>query len=268
MKDTYVFLNGDLIGIHRDAQQLVKDLKEARRNGVINIYTSVCWNVEQNNISIYRDAGRLCRPLYIVENNKLLVTKDIIKKIKDKKLNWDDFICKKNVVNKSSCQTFIEYIDIEESDTIMVAMNLDDLKKNSMSNNHYYHYTNCEIHPSMMYDVVSIIPFANHNQAPRSQYQAAMGKQAIGIFATNYQKRIDTMRNILYYPQRPLISTRPSKYVNSHEMPSGINAMVAIMCYTGYNQEDSLMMNQSAIDRGLFVSSYYRKYERENKRIS
>ena len=267
MKDTYVFVNGDLIGIHRKPHELVKNLKVARRNGILNIYTSICWNIEQNNISIYSDSGRLCRPLYIVENNKLLITKDIIQQIKDKKMSWNDFVCKKRIINKESNEAFIEYIDIEESDTIMIAMNTDDLNKNSMSNTHYYHYTNCEIHPSMMYGaLVSIIPFANHNQAPRNQYQAAMGKQAIGIFATNYQKRIDTMQNILYYPQRPLISTRPSKYVNSHEMPSGINAMVAIMCYTGYNQEDSLMMNQSAIDRGLFVSSYYRKYEsREQK---
>jgi len=113
-----------------------------------------------------------------------------------------------------------------------------------------------------MYGVlVSNIPFANHNQAPRNQYQAAMGKQNIGLFATNFHKRIDTMQHVLYYPQNPLISTRPGKYVNASNMPSGINAIVAISSITGYNQEDSLMINQSSLERGLFTSSYYRAYE-------
>ena len=32
----------------------------------------------------------------------------------------------------------------------------------------------------------------------------------------------------------------------------GINAIVAISSYTGYNQEDSVILNASAVDRGLF----------------
>jgi len=43
-------------------------------------------------------------------------------------------------------------------------------------------------------------------------------------------------------------------FLHFKDLPSGINVIAAIACYTGYNQEDSLMMNQSAIDRGLFRS--------------
>lgn len=119
---TYVFMNGDLIGIHKEPNVLVKNLKQARRTGVINVYTSICWNIDLNNIMIYSDAGRLCRPLYIVENNNLMLNSNIIQKIKDKKLNWNNFVCKQTVVNSNDCESFIEYIDIEESNTIMIAM--------------------------------------------------------------------------------------------------------------------------------------------------
>lgn len=89
---------------------------------------------------------------------------------------------------------------------------------------------------------------------------SAMGKQALGIYMTNYNNRIDTMAHILHYPQRPLVSTKLSKYTYSIKMPSGINTIVAIMTYTGFNQEDSVMINKSAIDRGLFTSSYFKSY--------
>jgi DNA-directed RNA polymerase II subunit RPB2 len=87
-----------------------------------------------------------------------------------------------------------------------------------------------------------------------------MGKQAMGIHLTNYQLRMDTMANVLYYPQKPLATTRSMEYLKFSELPAGQNAVVAIMCYSGYNQEDSVIMNQSSVDRGLFRSLYYRSY--------
>jgi DNA-directed RNA polymerase II subunit RPB2 len=102
------------------------------------------------------------------------------------------------------------------------------------------------------------IPFGDHNQSPRNCYQCAMGKQALGIYASNFNKRIDTMGNILNYPQKSLVYTKLSKYTMAHKLPSGVNAIVAIMTHTGFNQEDSIMINQSALDRGLFTSTYYK----------
>ena len=89
---------------------------------------------------------------------------------------------------------------------------------------------------------------------------SAMGKQAVGIYMSNFNQRIDTMAHVLNYPQKPLVRTRLSKYTYSDELPSGINAVVAIMTHTGFNQEDSVMVNRSAIDRGLFTSTYYKSY--------
>ena len=143
-------------------------------------------------------------------------------------------------------------------------------------------WSHCEIHPSMILGVcASIIPFPDHNQvgisalhfrsdltntaaacfqSPRNTYQSAMGKQAMGIFATNFQIRMDTMMNILFYPQKPLVTTRSMEFLQFRELPAGQNAVVAIACYSGYNQEDSVIMSQGAIDRGLFRSMFYRGY--------
>tara|TARA_Y100000389_G_scaffold47641_1_gene42808 strand:+ start:453 stop:5207 length:4755 start_codon:yes stop_codon:yes gene_type:complete len=88
----------------------------------------------------------------------------------------------------------------------------------------------------------------------------AMGKQALGIYMSNFNKRIDTMGNILNYPQKPLVYTKLSKYTYSNELPSGTNAIVAIMTHTGFNQEDSVMINKSSLDRGLFTSTYYKAF--------
>src|SRR3954464_711426 len=94
-----------------------------------------------------------------------------------------------------------------------------------------------------------------------------MGKQAMGIYVTNYQLRMDTLANILYYPQKPVVTTRAMEFLRFRELPAGQNAIVAILCYSGYNQEDSVIMNQSSIDRGLFRSIFYRSYMDQEKKV-
>lgn len=89
---------------------------------------------------------------------------------------------------------------------------------------------------------------------------SAMGKQAVGVYMSNFNYRIDTMAHVLNYPQKPLVRTKLSKYTYGDQLPSGINAIVAIMTHTGFNQEDSVMINKSALDRGLFTSTYYKSY--------
>lgn len=100
--------------------------------------------------------------------------------------------------------------------------------------------------------------FAVHN--------SAMGKQAIGLYATNYQDRYDTVGHVLNYAQRPLVQTKTSQIVNTTEMPCGVNVIVAIAAFTGYNQEDSVILNKSAIDRGLFQSTVYKTVRDQNNK--
>jgi DNA-directed RNA polymerase II subunit RPB2 len=174
----------------------------------------------------------------------------------EKKLTWADLLM----------EGLVEYVDTEEEETTMIAMEPKDLDS---GDSYSSTYTHCEIHPSMILGIcASIIPFPDHNQSPRNTYQSAMGKQAMGIYSSNYQVRMDTMAHVLHYPQKPLCTTRAMEFLHFRELPSGVNCVVGIMIYTGYNQEDSLIMNQSAIDRGLFRSSYYRCYNDQEKASS
>ena len=79
----------------------------------------------------------------------------------------------------------------------------------------------------------------------------AQAKQAMGIYATNFNERMDKTAYVLSYPTRPLVDTRVMNLIKLNENPSGCNITVAIMTHTGYNQEDSLLVNKGSIDRGL-----------------
>eukprot|EP00594_Rhizosolenia_setigera_P020339 CAMPEP_0178963112 /NCGR_PEP_ID=MMETSP0789-20121207/14811_1 /TAXON_ID=3005 /ORGANISM="Rhizosolenia setigera, Strain CCMP 1694" /LENGTH=1245 /DNA_ID=CAMNT_0020647481 /DNA_START=60 /DNA_END=3797 /DNA_ORIENTATION=- len=248
-----IFVNGNWVGIHRDPKALVHTFHELRRMIDIDAEVSIVRDITESEVRIYTDAGRICRPLFVVQDQQLKIKKHHISQLQgtdpdEKKLTWNDLLM----------EGLVEYIDTEEEETTMIAMEPNDL----LSGDSYSStYTHCEIHPSMILGIcASIIPFPDHNQSPRNTYQSAMGKQAMGIYASNYQVRMDTMAHVLHYPQKPLCTTRSMEFLHFRELPSGVNCVVAIMIYTGYNQEDSLILNQSAIDRGLFRSSYYRCY--------
>ena len=265
-----VFVNGDWVGQSFEPQTLLPQLKEFRRQGLINPFISISWNVELKEIYIYCEGGRLCRPLYIVENNNLNITDEFVDIMLKQNYQWNNLLnVQANGIGNEKSKHIIEYIDVNESNTLMIAMTKDNLLKNTKENYAYYDYTHCEIHPSMILGVLATnIPFAEHNQSPRNLFQGAMGKQAMGIYNTAFRHRMDTQAHILHYPQKPIVNTEPSKYVHSDKLPSGQMPIVAIACYTGYNQEDSLIFNQSAIDRGLFSSSFYRTYMDEEKKHS
>ena len=255
-----IFINGSWIGITNSPEEIMKRLIEQRRQGSISKEISIVNNFMNKEIRIYTDSGRTLRPLFIVEKveneknekiSRLKITKKDIEKLSDKEITFDDLIENGK----------IEYLDVEEEESSMIAMKTKDLKENKK---YCSTYTHCEIHPAMILGVsASIIPFPDHNQSLRNVYQSAMGKQAIGIYSTNFNLRMDTLSYLLFYPQKPLVVTQSMEFLKFKDLPAGINAIVAIMCYTGYNQEDSVIMNQSSIDRGLFRSAFFRTYTSE-----
>ncbi|OQS55135.1 RPB2 [Ecytonucleospora hepatopenaei] len=253
IKGTKVLVNGAWIGVTEQPAETVQTLRELRRCGEIESEISIVFDIKEDEICITSDAGRPCRPLFIVKNNELLVTKEDVEDLKSIKKKWDDLIREGK----------IELLDVCEEEVSLIAMNLQDLNDADKKD---VNYTHCEIHPAVILGITaSVIPFPTHNPSPRNTYQSAMGKQAMGIYATNYFNRMDTLSNILYYPQKPLVSTRSMEYLKFKELPAGQNCIVAIACYSGYNQEDSIIMNQSAIDRGLFRSFLFRTYSDQEK---
>ena len=367
---TNVFLNGTLFGITGDPIFVTRLLKAFRRNGLINILISISWHISTNEIRIFTEAGRPCRPLLILKNNKsgdneIMVYKhkytnwfDMLNglsiKLKDEektddyyyrdiyinpldisiskhtylakggasynsteydskyyKTNYqgggqdettesqegieeggifnsitknlfnydgggnnDDYSDEENdeynsyyrnkykkilaiLENNASC---IEYLDNEETDTCLIAMNKDEITP--------YH-THLEIHPSTILSVVSgNIPMCNHNQSVRNVFHAAQSKQAISMYATNFNNRFDTMSYVLHYPQRAIINTRIAQYTSSDTMGNGFNTIVAIMTYSGFNQEDSIMINRATINRGLNSLAYYKSITATSKIVS
>ena len=257
MKNTVkVFVNGAWIGSAKYPMELYMKLKNQKYSGIINVYTSIVFDFMMKEIRVCTDGGRLVRPLLRVTNNRLHLKKDTINKVEQDILQWDDL-----VVSCKIEQSVIEYIDPEEQSYSLICMNPLDLSKSSLMK-----YTHCELHPSTIFGLLgSCIPFSDHNQSPRNCYQCAQGKQGMGIYATNFEKRMDKTAYILNYPGRPLVDTRIMPILKFNNIPSGQNIIVAIMTHTGYNMEDSLLINQGSIDRGLFLATIFHTEKDEDK---
>jgi hypothetical protein len=237
----------------RDYQDIIDTFKECRKNEEIHRHTSITFSEDLKEISIWSDDGRTIRPVFVVKNGKLPFNRDeLIESIEKqgKDWNWSSLLEK----------GWIEYLDTSESTQDNVKIAIFPWKIDST-------YTHCEIHPTLVFGVgASIIPFCDHNQAPRNTYQAAMCKQAVGVYVTNYRSRMDTLGLILHHPQRPMVYTKAMDFIHYNDLPAGENLIVAIMCFSGYNQEDSIIVNRSAIDRGLLRCTIYRTEKEEEKK--
>ena len=98
-------------------------------------------------------------------------------------------------------------------------------------------------------------------------FQCAMAKQAMGVYAMNFDHRMDKTAYVLNYPTRPLVDTRLMNMIHLNNIPSGCQIHVAIMSHTGYNQEDSVLINKGSLDRGLFMATIYHTEKDEDKNI-
>jgi DNA-directed RNA polymerase II subunit RPB2 len=259
---TRMFLNGAWIGTigKDDALRTLAQLRKAKRCGRIHVQTGIIWKASLREIWITTEAGRMLRPLFYAEALREIAadtTGKLLAEVGGLK-NWENLL----LWCTPSGHNLIEYIDPGETESSYIAMFPEDvLKKKDES------YTHSEIHPSTaLGTLASNIPFPDHNQSPRNSYQAAMGKQAMGMYALNYRDRFDALAHLLCYPQVSFVSPFMSRFYGSQAMPSGQNIVVAILTYTGYNQEDSIMINRGSLDRGLFRSIFYRTYKDEERK--
>jgi DNA-directed RNA polymerase II subunit RPB2 len=260
--NTRLFVNGAWLGIlmNKDAISVLEKLRYAKRCGRIHVQTGIIWKAALREIWITTEAGRMIRPLFFANAIREIAadkTGVLVEHINGLK-TWEQVMMWESPAKNH----LVEYIDPGETESSYVAVWPADVLEHVDRS-----YTHAEIHPStILGTLASNIPFPDHNQSPRNSYQAAMGKQAMGMYALNYRERFDAMAHLLCYPQVPFVSPFMSKFYGAQEMPCGQNIVVAIATYTGYNQEDSVMINRASLDRGLFRSIFFRTYKDEERK--
>ncbi len=287
-----VYVNGDLIGSHDDAEQLVETIRDRRRCGLLTNEINVRYDKDMNEVIINCDEGRLRRPLLVVKDGRIMLTRKHIEGIRDKKVKWNDLFR----------EGIIEWIDAEEEEDALVAVDAFDVPARCESCDHALsvtdadwinpgsegdvilkcrycgaeftvptklrpEHTHMEVDPMMILGVAAgIVPYPEHNSAPRVTLGAGMAKQALGIPASNYRIRPDTRGHLLHYPQVPVVQTQTMQFMGYSHRPAGQNFCIAVLSYHGYNIEDALVMSKSSIQRGLGRSTFLRSYRTEERR--
>ena len=289
-----VFVNGNWIGVidkpistTKDELGLVEVLKLYRRNGIMPTYSSISFDYEHNEVHIYTDAGRLTRPIYYIEDGKISYERsEVVDLLNAGTINWEQiisgfkdkkdehFLTKNNKLynlidlypdigqdqenifrDLEAHKSMVDYVDTAEEESALIASDIENIKKNKW-------YTHLEIDSSLILGVMgNLVIYPENNPLPRNSFSCGQSKQAVSVYHSNYQLRIDKTGVVLNYGQTPLVKSRYLEYINNEEQPYGVNAIVAIMTYTGYNVEDAILINEGAIHRGIFRTTYYSSYE-------
>ncbi|MFH0949204.1 MAG: DNA-directed RNA polymerase subunit B [Candidatus Aenigmatarchaeota archaeon] len=243
-----LLLDGKIISV-TCSEGFADTLRKKRRSGILDPHIGIAIVNNFEEIHVNTDAGRLERPLIIVENGKSLLTHDYTKKLESGEIGWNDLI--KNGI--------IEYLDAEEEDNGYVA-----LLPSSIAKDH----THLEINPSVILGLpAALVPFAAHNRGDRVNFGAKMCGQSLGVYATNFHLRSDTKSDVLMYSQLPLVNTvAGTELLDLRNHPQGHNIVIAVMSYEGYNMEDGIILNKASIERGFGRSFFFRSYTVEEKK--
>jgi DNA-directed RNA polymerase II subunit RPB2 len=295
---TKVYVNGLWAGAMDDPINYVNKIRLFRRNALLPIHMSVTFDYKRNAVFIYTDAGRLCRPIFYKESANVPVisyevSKQINKLLREGNFTWTQLVTgfnkrKSDILfepsvpriyhladlyegvnegenNPAKMEKFLkdkavlDYIDPSESENTLIAINTNEWEKDVKMRERYTHM---EIHESLIFGVMcNQIIFPENNPPTRNSFSCGQSKQAVSMYHTNHQVRMDKTAVVLNNGQVPLVKSRYMEYINHEENPYGENAIVAIMCYTGYNVEDAILINEGAIQRGLFRTTYYTTYE-------
>ena len=247
-----IFVDGRFIGYEADGDRLAQALRLLRRTGKLHPHVAIFSYKPADVDAVGRvyincNAGRVLRPLIVVNDCKSLVTDDILEKITKQFLSWEDLIS----------MGIIDLVDANEEENCCVA-----LDRESITDIH----THMEIFPSAILGVTaSIIPYPEHNQSPRNTYESAMAKQSLGFSTPLMNASTYVRQHFMFYPQVPIVNTRAISLLGLDERPTGQNAIVAVLPYEGYNIEDAVVFNKSSVEMGLARTFFYRVYEAEAK---
>ncbi len=259
-----IFVNGDWVGCCGKAHELCMKYRTMRRHGDIHHFTTVVWELLTREVYFWTDVGRLLRPLVIVYNNIdeyvekwrkgdrtvvfrqwIKLTKKHIRLLQEKRITMDDL----------REERVIEYISPEEQENAFIAANIGELRKHEGDLTHMF--THCDIDQAIFGIVTLASPMGNHSNSVRNTMYTNHRKQSAGWFARNWPFRIDKNTTLQHYGERPLVST----FSDSLTYPNGQNCIVALALHTGFNCEDSVIVNQSSIDCGMFNASFF-NYEK------
>ena len=250
--DYKIFLNGKFIGFYEN-DHFFDHIKELKLNGTIPYDVGVYYNNKKLEINIMTDGGRLCRPLLVVKDNKVLLTPDYIEKVVAGEKTWMNLLQ----------EGIIELLDSAEQECALICDDTNNLGTDKLN------YTHAEIHPATIFGVcANTTPFANRDPAARTTYNSSMAKQSVSVPTTNFNERMDTLMHALHYPQKPLCQTKTMEDMLYTTLPGGKNLVVAVTTYGGWNMEDSTILNQSSIDRGMFRSTFYKTYKDTESKIT
>jgi DNA-directed RNA polymerase subunit B len=290
---TRVYVNGDLKGVSEKAKELIAEMRHRRRSGLLSHEINIRYDQEMDEVIINCDEGRLRRPLLVVNDGKLALTRKNIEDIREGKSKWSDLIR----------EGVLEWIDAEEEEDAFICVDPFEVpercdkcsralspidvdwmnpgtndKQANLKCKHCNQiisgkllmqkdHTHMEVDPMVILGVCAgLVPYPEHNSSPRVTMGAGMSKQSLGLASSNYRKRPDTRGHVMHYPQKPMVQTKTMEFVAFNERPAGQNFVVAILSYHGYNMEDALILNRASVERGLGRSSFMRTYRAEERR--
>jgi len=248
---TRIFVDGKLIGYHKDGEKLANSLRELRRSSKIHPHVGISIHQPEQEGATKRlyvncNAGRVLRSLIIVKDGKSVLTQDLLDKVTKKLVSWNDLIR----------MGIIELVDANEEENCFITFDDKRVKK----------HTHIEIFPSAILGAgASIIPYPEHNQSPRNTYESAMAKQSLGFSTPMMNTSTYVRQHSMLYPQTPIVTTRAMGLLGLEKRPAGQNCVVAVLPFDGYNIEDAIVLSKSSVERGLGRTFFYRIYESESK---